>query len=234
MTFWEHLEELRGRLLRMLAAVAVGMVICFCCKQQLFALVFAPKPEGMHFINTDLAQPLLVHMKLALWGGLVLASPLILYHLFAFIAPGLYRAERSTVVKAVGAAYLLFAIGVALNYFVAFPFTVRFLYSYDIGPEVSNTITLTNYISLLGTMTLVMGIVFEMPVFCWLLARLGLLSATIMCRYRRHALVVILIVAAIITPTADPFSLAVVSLPIYLLWELSIMVVRHTRSIHKS
>ncbi|MBQ9417220.1 MAG: twin-arginine translocase subunit TatC [Bacteroidales bacterium] len=228
MTFWDHLDELRNRLWRMLAVAAVGMVACFCFKRQLFAIVFAPKPEAMHLINTDLAQPLLVHMQLALWAGLLLASPYLLYQLFAFIAPGLYRAERRAVAMAIATAYLLFALGVLLNYFVLFPFTVRFLYSYDIGTEVANTITLTNYLALLGTMSLIIGLVFELPVLCWLLARLGLLSAATMRRFRRHALVVILILAAVITPTADPFTLALASLPIYLLWELSILVVKRT------
>ena len=228
MTFWDHLEELRGRLWRMLIAVAVGAVACFCFKSRLFAIVFAPKPEGMHLINTDLAQPLLTHMHLALWGGLLLSTPYLAGQLFAFVAPGLYHAERRAVATAVGGAGLLFAAGVALNYWVLFPFTVRFLWSYRVGAEVHNAITLANYVSLFGSMSLLVGLVFELPALCWLLSKLGLLRAQTMRRCRRHAAVAILVVAAVITPTGDPFTLLLVSVPIYLLWELSIWIVGHT------
>ena len=146
--------------------------------------------------------------------------------MFAFVAPGLYAAERRVVIRAVAVGYLLFLSGVLLNYFVIFPFTVRFLGGYQVSPDVANTITLSSYISVLGVMSLVMGIVFELPVLCWLLAKVGLLKSQFMCRYRRHAVVVIVILGALITPTGDPFTLAIVSVPIWLLWEASIVIVK--------
>ena len=212
----------------MLVAAVAAAVACFCFKEQLFAVVMYPKPADMQLINVELTQQFLTHMRVALWAGLLVVSPYLLYQVFAFVAPGLYRAERSVAVRAVCGGYLLFLAGVALNYFVVFPFTVRFLGGYQVSAEVQNTITLSSYISVLGVMSLLMGLVFELPVLCWLLAKIGVLKADFMRRYRRHAIVVILILGAVITPTGDPFTLALVSVPIYLLWELSIIIVKHT------
>ncbi len=228
MTFWDHLDELRSRLWRVLLAAIVAAVGCFCFKEQLFAIVLHPKPTDMQLINVELTQQFLTHMRVALWGGLLIVSPYVIYQMFAFVAPGLYRAERKLALRAVAGGYLLFAAGILLNYFVIFPFTVRFLGGYQVSDQVQNTITLSSYISMLGIMSLLMGLVFELPVLCWLLAKVGLLKASFMKRYRRHAIVVIVILGAIITPTGDPFTLSLVSVPIYLLWELSILIVRHS------
>ena len=228
MTFWEHLDELRRRIWYVLLAAIIAAVACFCFKEQLFAVVLHPKPESMKLINVELTQQFLTHMRVALWGGMLVVSPYILYQLFAFIAPGLYSTEKRLAVRAVAGGYLLFLAGVALNYFVIFPFTVRFLGGYQVSADVANTITLSSYISVLGVMSLLMGAVFELPVLCWLLAKIGVLKADFMKKYRRHAIVVILIIGAIITPTGDPFPLSLVSVPIYLLWELSILIVKHT------
>lgn len=228
MTFWEHLDELRKRLWYIIVAVVLGAVVCFAFKDTLFAVVLAPKPADMHLINVELTQQFLVHLRVAMLAGLLLVSPYILYQLFAFVAPGLYAVERRLTLRAVGGSYVLFALGVLLNYFIIFPFTVRFLGGYQVSTEVSNSITLTSYIDLLLVMSLVMGIVFELPILCWLLAKIGVLKASFMQRYRRHAIVVILILGAIITPTGDPFTLLLVSIPIYALWELSILIVKRT------
>ena len=228
MTFWEHLDELRRRIWYVLLAALVAAVACFCFKEQLFAVVMHPKPDSMKLINVELTQQFLTHMRVALWGGLLVVSPYILYHMFAFVAPGLYSTERRLALRAVGGGYLLFLAGVALNYFIIFPFTVRFLGGYQVSEEVANTITLSSYISVLGVMSLLMGAVFELPVLCWLLAKIGVLKADFMKKYRRHAIVVILIIGAIITPTGDPFTLSLVAVPIYLLWEVSILIVKHT------
>ena len=202
------------------------MVVCFCFKETLFAVVLAPKPEDMQLINVDLTQQFLIHMRVALWAGLLLVSPYIIYELFAFVAPGLYQLERRMAIRAVGGGYLLFMAGVALNYFIICPITIRFLGNYQVRDEVTNQITLTSYIDILLMMSLLLGIVFELPVLCWLLAKIGVLKADFMKRYRRHAIVVIVILAAIITPTGDPFTLSLVAVPIYALWELSILIVK--------
>lgn len=226
MTFWEHLDELRSRLWRILAMVVIVMVLCFFFKEQLFAIVLGPKPEYLQLINVELTQQFLIHMRVALWAGLIIASPYIIYEVFAFIAPGLYENERRITIRAVVISYLLFVSGVLLSYFAIFPITVDFLGSYQVADYVTNTITLSSYISVMGIMCLLMGVVFELPVLCWLLAKVGLLKASFMRHHRSHAVVVILILAAVITPTGDPFTLSLVSIPIYLLWELSILIVK--------
>ena len=226
MTFWDHLDELRSRLWRILAMVVIAMVLCFFFKEQLFAIVLGPKPEYLQLINVELTQQFLIHMRVALWAGLIIASPYIIYEVFAFIAPGLYENERRITIRAVVISYLLFVSGVLLSYFAIFPITVDFLGSYQVADYVTNTITLSSYISVMGIMCLLMGVVFELPVLCWLLAKVGLLKASFMRHYRCHAVVVILILAAVITPTGDPFTLSLVSIPIYLLWELSILIVK--------
>ena len=202
------------------------MTACFFFKEQLFAVVLGPKPEHLTLINVELTQQFLIHMRVALWAGFILVSPYLIYQLFAFIAPGLYEAERRFTLRAVIIASLLFVAGVLLNYFTIFPITVDFLGSYQVADFVANTITLSSYISVLGVMSLLMGLVFELPVLCWLLAKVGILKSAFMKRYRRHTIVIILIIAAIITPTGDPFTLSLVSVPIYLLWELSILIVK--------
>ena len=138
----------------------------------------------------------------------------------------LYQNERRYGLWIVGAAYVMFVVGTLINYFVIFPLTVRFLGTYQVSPDVANMLTLQSYIDTLLGMSLVMGVVFELPVVCGLLGRMGLITDRMMSTYRRHAVVAILVVAAIITPTTDVFTLFVVALPIYLLYELSIQIVR--------
>ena len=210
----------------MVLVTLLAMMACFFFKEQLFAVVLGPKPEHLTLINVELTQQFLIHMRVALWAGFILVSPYLIYQLFAFIAPGLYEAERRFTLRAVIIASLLFVAGVLLNYFTIFPITVDFLGSYQVADFVANTITLSSYISVLGVMSLLMGLVFELPVLCWLLAKIGILKSTFMRKYRRHAIVSILIVGAVITPTGDPFTLSLVSVPIYLLWELSILIVK--------
>lgn len=239
MTFWEHLDELRGSLIRMaIAAVAMGL-IAFAFKETLFDIVLAPSksdfflyrligtgPFDIRLINTGLAEQFTIHMKVALTVGLLVASPYILYLLFHFISPALYENERRYSVTITLSAYIMFIIGVALNYFLVFPLTVRFLGTYSVSSEVENMLSLSSYVDSLLMMSLWFGIIFELPVICWILGRLGLLKSEWMTHYRRHAIVAILIIAAIITPTGDIFTLLVVSLPIYILYEASVFLVR--------
>ena len=165
-------------------------------------------------------------MKTALYAGLLLASPYVLYQLFRFVSPALYENERRYAVWIVLSAYLMFIVGTAVNYLLIFPLTVRFLGTYQVSADVDNMLTIQSYVDTLIGMSLVMGVVFELPVVSGLLGRMGLVSARLMKAYRRHAVVAILIVAAIITPTTDLFTLLIVALPIWLLYELSIAIVR--------
>ena len=239
LTFWDHLDELRTSLFRIICAVALFAVIAFVMKEELFGIILAPRSSdfityrllgtddfSIHLMNTGLTEQFMIHMQTAIYAGLLIASPYILYELFRFVSPGLYDNERRYAVWIVGAAYLMFIIGTLVNYFIVFPFTVRFLGTYQVSPDVANMLTLQSYIDTLLGMSLIMGVVFELPVVCALMGRMGLINGNMMSTYRRHALVAILIVAAIITPTTDVFTLFVVALPIYLLYEISILTVR--------
>ena len=241
LTFWDHLDVLRSSLIRMAVAVAVFAVAAFVLKEQLFSVVLAPRssdfvtyrllgvePFHLHLMNTGLTEQFMIHMRTALYAGLLVASPCVLYELFRFVSPGLYQNERRYAGWIVGAAYVMFLVGTLVNYFVVFPLTVRFLGTYQVSPDVANMLTLQSYVDTLLGMSLVMGVVFELPVVCGLMGRMGLLTDQWMSDYRRHAIVAILIVAAIITPTTDVFTLFVVALPIYLLYEASIILVRLT------
>ena len=241
MTFWDHLDVLRSSLIRMAAAAVVFAVVAFVLKDELFSIVLAPRSSDfvsyrllgvdafqLHLMNTGLTEQFMIHMRTAMYAGLLVASPYILYELFRFVSPGLYKHERRYALWIVGAAYVMFLVGTLVNYFVVFPLTVRFLGTYQVSPDVANMLTLQSYIDTLLGMSLVMGVVFELPVVCGLLGRMGLLTDGMMSQYHRHAIVAILIVAAIITPTTDVFTLFVVSLPIYLLYEVSIIIVRCT------
>ncbi len=239
LTFWDHLDELRSSLFRMLGVTVLFGIIAFVLKDELFAIVLAPRSSDfltyrllgvedfqLHLMNTGLTEQFMIHMRTAMYAGLLVASPYILYELFRFVSPGLYQNERRYAVWIVGAAYLMFLTGTLVNYLVVFPFTVRFLGTYQVSPDVANMLTLQSYIDTLLGMNLVMGVVFELPVVCALMGRMGLISNRMMSQYRRHAIVAILIVSAIITPTTDAFTLFIVALPIYLLYELSIVIVR--------
>lgn len=250
-SFWEHLDVLRAAIVRIVAVAVVFGIAAFCFKEELFAVVLAPKDDGfvtyrlfnriaawaggetgsfaVQLINTGLAQQFIIHMKTALCAGVLCASPYILYQLFRFVSPALYADERKYVVRIVGGGYAMFVVGVMVSYFLIFPLTFRFLGTYQVSGDVANLITLDSYISTLVLMCLSMGIVFEIPILFWLFAKLGFLSAGFMRRYRKHAIVIILVVAAIITPTSDVFTLSLVALPMWLLYEVSIWIVNKTK-----
>ncbi len=221
-----------------IAVVLLGMV-AFVLKDELFAIVLAPRSSdfvsyrllgvdafSLHLMNTGLTEQFMIHIRTAMYAGLLVASPYILYELFRFVSPGLYRNERRYALWIVGAAYVMFLVGTLVNYFLVFPLTVRFLGTYQVSPDVANMLTLQSYVDTLLGMSLVMGVVFELPVVSGLLGRMGLITSSMMSEYRRHAIVAIFVVAAIITPTTDAFTLFVVALPIYLLYEVSILIVK--------
>lgn len=250
-SFWDHIDALRIALLKSLAITLVFCIIAFCFKKELFDIILAP--QSTHFItyrvlnsisqalnsevdsnfsvkliSTGLAEQFLIHMQAAFCVGILGASPYILYQLFRFVSPALYTNERKYVVRVVGGGYALFALGVGISYFLIFPLTFRFLGDYHVSAEVENMVALQSYISALITLSLAMGIVFEIPVLSWLFAKLGFISSSFMRRYRRHAIVIILIIAAIITPTSDVFTLSLVATPMWLLYETSILIVKQT------
>ena len=225
MTFWEHLEELRGSILRSLAVAMVFALLAFGFKDELFAVVLGPKDPSVQLINTELTSQFMIHMMISFYAGIIVAAPYIIYELYKFISPGLYQQEKRYAVRIVTSGYVMFMAGVVFSYFVVFPFTFRFLGNYQVSEEVTNMISLSSYIDTFVILSLMLGVVFELPVVSWFLGKLGLLNRELMHKYRRHAIVFILIVVAFITPTSDAFTLMVVSLPIYILYELSAYVV---------
>lgn len=249
LSFWDHLDVLRTIIIRIILVTVVCGIVAFLFKEELFAVVLSPRnpdfvtyrllvrvsgffggdaPDNpvIQLINTGLAEQFVIHMKTALCAGVLCASPYTLYQLFRFVSPALYANERRFALPIVVGGYVMFMLGVLISYYLIFPLTFRFLGTYQVSEDVVNMISLQSYMSTLTLMSISMGIVFEMPVVAWLMARMGLLTVSFMNRYRRHAIVVILIVAAIITPTSDIFTLLMVSLPMWLLYEVSVCIVR--------
>ena len=176
--------------------------------------------------SSGLTEQFMIHLKTAMYAGVLVALPYIVYLLFGFISPALYDNERKYATLLCTSGYLMFMLGTLLNYFLIFPLTVKFLGTYQVSPDVANMLTLQSYMDTMLMMNLVMGIIFELPVVSWILGRMGLINAQMMRAMRRHAVVAILVVAAIITPTTDAFTLFIVALPIWLLYELSILIVK--------
>jgi len=252
MTFWEHLDELRKVLFRSAIVVIVLMVVIFLNKNFVFdKIIFAPidsdfilyrwfgalsvllsypaiAPEPFHLnlINIELSAQFFTHVNISMTLAFILAVPYILYQLWNFVKPGLYEKEKRAINKAFGFAGILFFIGVLVGYFFVFPLTVRFLGTYQVSDWVVNQISLKSYISMFTWLILIMGIVFEMPALASILSRMGIINKSFLKKYRKHAFVFLIILAAVITPSGDAFTLFVVGAPLYLLYEFSIIVSR--------
>lgn len=239
-SFWDHLDELRSVLIRCVVAWVVCAAAMFCLREPLFAFLFAPAqpdfflfrllPFKVHippvsFINIDLAAQFTTHLEVAAVTGIVVAFPFLLWQLYGFLAPALYPNEKRAAGRIIGFGTLLFIVGAALNYLLIFPFAFHFLSTYQVQPDVINQISLSSYISTLLILSLIMGVLFEMPMVAWALGKAGLLHADTLRQYRKHALVALMILAAVITPTGDAFTLLLVTAPLYLLYELSIAVI---------
>ena len=259
LTFWGHLDELRGVLFRIAGLVFVTMLTAFLAKETLFQIILAPGQDDFvlyqvlrraaqvlhmpslapdhfstHLISTELSQQFLIHCSTALYAGMLVSSPYIIYALFSYVSPALYPNEKRSSLQAIFASFFLFASGVALSYFLIFPLSFRFLATYQVTSAVINTITLESYMNTFWLLCLMMGILFQVPILCWLLGYLGVLTSSFMRQYRRYAIVIILIAAAIITPTSDIFTLLIVALPIYFLYEGSIYIVSHVERKRKA
>lgn len=250
LTFGGHLEVLRRMLFRVLGVVLVLAIVVFCLKDITWKLLLAPSEwnfvtyraiehlahalgwEDFHFheyhvdlIATDLSSQFMTHVTTALYLGLLGASPYVLYELFRFVSPALYENERKYSVQMVLVVYLLFALGVLMSYYVLFPISFRFLGTYSVASRVHSAITLSSYISTFTMLTLLMGVVFQLPVVAFWLAKLGFIDGRVLARYRKHAVIVILLVAAIITPP-DLMTLVLVTIPLCLLYEIGIRVAK--------
>jgi len=251
MSFLQHLEELRWHLVRSVLAITVIAVVAFLNKEFLFdGVLLAPKSPSfltyrwlclishkLHLgddlcvqsipfslISTDLSAQFTTHMWVAFVAGLIVASPYILWEAWRFIKPALYEKERNYARGIVFYTSSLFIIGVLFGYYVITPMSVNFLGTYQVSPEVKNTITLDSFISTVTTLTLLTGLVFELPIVVYFLTKIGIMSPGFMRTYRKHAVVLILILAAFITPTSDATTMLMVAVPLYALYEISIIV----------
>ena len=249
MTFWGHLEDLRHSLLRVAGVLLVFMIVSFSLMPYLFDhFILAPTTSDfplyrwlsrlgggssflpdfsndnyrVEIININVASQFLTHITTSFWFALVLMFPYLIFEIWRFIQPALFASER----KSVGAAFSfgtgMFFLGCAVVYFLVFPFTFRFLTEYQLSPMIVNQISLNSYMGNFLMMIFVMGLVFELPLLSWLLSKLGLVNRAFFRKYRKHAVVVLLFLAAVITPSGDPFTLLIVFLPLYLLYELGI------------
>lgn len=228
MTFIEHFAELRTRLLIAFSAWIVGAGVAFVFRFEVLSWLREPLPANTTLSYFSVLEPFTVSMQIASFFGLVLASPVLLGQIWGFVAPGLYRQERRYAVPFIFFAVLAFGVGVAFAYYGVLPFTIPILLSF-LGDEAVGLLSIGRYISTLLMLMGVFGLMFEMPVLGFLLARIGLLRAKPLAQNRRWAIVIGLSAAAIITPTGDPFNLALVAVPLLFLYELTIHVVRFSQ-----
>jgi len=226
MPFLDHLEELRKRLLKSLLAViiATGCALYFAKDLMRWFIV----PLGQVRLNvTEVMGSFMAYFKLGLVVGIIVSIPVIFYQLWAFVAPGLYPKEKRMVLPFVSSATLLFLVGAAFCYFWVLPWSLQFLIGMA-GDLFNPIITINSYITFAGLLILAFGLCFELPVLAYALGKIGVLSSSFLIRGRKYAIVVILIVAAILTPTPDVFTQLLLAVPMYLLYEVSIVVVRLT------
>lgn len=236
-------------LFRILGVAGLIAVVVFCFKDITWSILMAPsewdfctyrwleramQAVGIDFrfeefhvdmIATNLSSQFMTHITTAVYLGVLGASPYILYELFRFISPALYENERRYSVQVAGIIYVLFLLGVLMSYFVLFPISFRFLGTYSVSAKVVSNITLDSYISTFVSLTLVMGVVFQLPVIAFFLGKMGVVTSSLLANYRKHSFIAIMLVAAIITPP-DLMTLILVTIPLYLLYEVSIRVVK--------
>ena len=237
MTFWDHLDELRASFIKIILAFIFVAICLFPFKGILFDhFILAPSKSdfwiykllgtdfSLSLVNIEVTTQFMVHMKMTLLCAAVLVFPYIIFQIWKFIAPALYDHEKKTVRGAFLLSSILFYIGVTVSYFIVTPLMLNFFSGYQVSPDISNTFSLTSYISMFTSMVLIFGIVFEFPTVAVVLSSMGVLSKETLKSFRRHAICAVLILAALITPSGDPFSLLVVSVPLYMLYEFSVLI----------
>lgn len=237
MSFWDHLDVIRKSLFRIALVVLIAAAVLFAFKGFLFDQVILAPAQGdfflyrwigadvsMSLVNIEVTAQFMIHMKMAFLGAIVLTSPYIIFKVWQFIAPALYEHEKKKVGRAFLFASVLFYLGVVVGYVLIFPLMLNFFSDYQVSESVTNMFSLSSYISLLTSMVLIFGIVFEFPTLVAVLSSIGILKKETMTKYRRHAICAVVILAAVITPSGDPFSLMVVAVPLYLLFEFSVFI----------
>ncbi|MDY9919478.1 MULTISPECIES: twin-arginine translocase subunit TatC [Proteiniphilum] len=253
MSFWDHLEEFRWTIIRVIIAVIAFSVVGFIVIPHIFDSVilaarssdfvtyrffekvseyipflpdFSADSFSVEMLNINMTTQFMTYISTSLMFGVLCTIPYILYELWKFISPALYENEAKGVKTVFGFGGFMFIIGCLVGYFVVFPLIFRFLITFELSESIENMISLDSYMNNFYTLILIMGLVFEMPLVFWLLSKLGLIYRSFFRKFRRHAVVGSLLAAALITPSGDPFSLFVVTVPIYMLWEISAFMVK--------
>ena len=253
MSFWDHLEELRWTIFRCVIALVVFTIGCFTFIYYYFdEIIIAPLrydfilyrflckvTRSIPFLpdfcdtsfnpgifNISLTGPFFTHMSSSFWMAVLLTFPYLMYEIWKFIRPALYPNEKKKVKWVFSFGTVMFFIGCAVGYFMVFPMTLRFLILYRLSPAIAEQTSLESYMDMFLIMIFIMGIVFELPLLAWFMSQIGLLKRSFFRKYRRHAIVGLLIAAALITPSGDPFTLSIVFFPLYGLYELSAIFVK--------
>ncbi len=243
MTILGHLDELRRHILRALVAIVLAAVVLFAFKDFTFdQLILGPKskdfvsyrvfcaisdalcfhPPDFQLITRQMGETFVTHLRVSFYLGLIVAFPYVFYQFWLFVKPGLYPNERKVAGRVVTICSLLFILGVLFGYYVIAPFAITFLINYTIQ-GVTNAPTLTSYVSYLVMFTIPTGLIFELPIVVYFLSKIGLVTPALMRKYRRHAIVLIFLTAAIITPP-DPMTMFLIAMPLYGLYEASVLV----------
>ncbi|HRS87007.1 MAG TPA: twin-arginine translocase subunit TatC [Syntrophales bacterium] len=224
-----HLAELRQRLINCLVAIGVGFLACYYFKEELFKIITRPLaqvlPKGSHMIFTGLPEAFFIYMKIAFFASLFLTSPYTLYQVWRFISPGLYPSEKRYVVPFVVSSTLLFVGGILFCYFLALPPAFAFFIEFSTD-FLRPMISFREYLSFSLKMLLAFGLCFELPVFIFFMAKIGIVSSRGLVKQRRYAILVIFIVAAVLTPSPDAFSQILLAVPLMVLYEISVLLAR--------
>lgn len=251
MSFWDHIDELRSTLIKVAIVLVVMVVGLFAFMPQIFdSVILAPcrgdfvlyraiaaitalVPEAPQFstdfqvelINIQLSSQFFIHLSTSFWLALVFSFPIVVYLLWQFISPALYEEEKRGASLAFLLGNVMFFLGVAVGYFVVFPISLRFFYVYRISELVPNQISLDSYMDSFLMLVFMIGLVFEMPLVSLILSKVGILRRSFFGKFRRHAVIALLVLSALITPS-DPFSMIVVFFPLYVLYEFSALLVK--------
>ena len=235
MSFWDHLEALRGTIWRSVLGVALASAVFLCFPKTLFKAVLWPTQAdfllyrlpgldfSMELINIELSAQFFVYLRVSVLCGLVVAFPFVMWEIWKFVAPALYENEKKAVRGAFGLSSALFYLGVAVGYFVVLPVCLVFFVNFSVSDAIVNTISLSSYMSLFTSMVFLIGILFEFPTVILALSSIGLLNRSQLKKWRKYAFITVLILAALITPS-DPFSMFVLAIPLYGLFELSVLL----------
>lgn len=253
MTFWDHLEELRWTLIRSIIALLIFAIAGFAAMPYIYGSIimgptnanfflyeylckvtsaipflpdFCDDTFHVNIININLTSQFFRHMTTSFWLALILTFPYLVFELWRFVSPALYESEKRSIRWVFLFGTIMFFIGCTVGYSLVFPITFRFLATYQLSDTIVNQISLDSYMDNFLMLVFIMGIVFELPLLSWLLSQLGLLNRSFFKKFRRHAIVGLLVLSAIITPSGDPFTLSVVFIPLYLLYELSAFFVK--------